>query len=201
MDYFGAVHNGAELRICYDYTPYQGVDVGSQELEMIHKRQKGVFFNNGTGGGDVVLDVSGTSNYYYSPMSPRLPGIFDDHLRNGGLIELSSIGNKRFDTDAIFQAAYDLYGYYGGGNLWAEDFTLGTPETIARGFYMNPMLEVIFEDPNVDQTYAEFFLPLIVRDKSTNELFLYIQVGNKGIHKNTDVYLDIFRLKEKILIK
>ena len=65
---------------------------------------------------------------------------------------------------------------------------------------MNPMLEVIFEEPAVDQTNADFFLPLIVRDKSSNELFLYVQIGNKGIHKNANVYLDIFRLKEKMLI-
>lgn len=205
MDYLAAPHQGAELRLVYDYVPYQGCDVGGQRFQLMQKRSTGIYFNNGTGDGTIsITDTSGTSNYMYTPMSPKLPGSFNDYLRDGTLIELSSIGIKRFDTDAIFHAAYELYGYYGGGSLWAGDYTMpSTPETVSRGFLGDPMLQVIFELPAADQTYAEFIMPLLVRDLETDEVFLLLQIGNKGIQKieEGNIHIDFFRLNEKLLIK
>jgi hypothetical protein len=203
MDYLGAPHNGSEIRTIYNYMPYQGLDVGGQEIKLIHRRDKGIFFNNGTGGGLIEQSISGTSNNKYTPISTKLPGSFNDYLRDGTLIEISSIGTKRFDSDFWMFASYDLYGYYGGGKIWADDFTMSSPEITSRGFLSAPVLEVIFELPSLDQTNAEFILPLIVVDKNTNELYMLVQIGNKGIHKaeEGDIYLELYRLSEKVLIK
>ena len=204
-DFLGAPHNGAELRIAYSYSPYQGSEVGGQTLELIHKREKAIFFNNGTGGNNVsTIDGTGTSNVNYTPMSPRLPGSFADHLRDGSLIELSSIGIKRYDTDALFSATYDLTGYFGGGVLDAPAFVMPlTPETTSRGFLGAPLSEVIFELPALNQSGAEFMLPLLVQDRATKEVFLFIQLGNSGVHKTEEgpMSIDIFRLGEPLIIK
>jgi hypothetical protein len=203
-DYLGAPHSNAEIRIIYKYSPYQGSDVGSQELQLVHKRERGFFFNNGTGGGEIDLVLStGTSNFSYSPLSPRLPGSFDDYLRNGSAITLVSTGQPRFDSD-IWTAAYDLYGYLGGCKLWSNDFVMpASPESTQRGFLSAPMLEAIFELPAVDATYAEFVLTTLVKNKVTGRLYLMIQIGNKGVHKEEEgqVLVDLFNLDERILIK
>lgn len=139
-------------------------------------------------------------------MSPRLPGTFDDHLRDGSLISIKSVGNNRFTTDAFFNATYDLYASYGGGKLWnTESYLLPALPTGDRGFIVDPFLEAIFEDPETDQTNAAFVLPLLVIDKNTKEVYLLIQIDRdslkKGIHKNTTIYLDIFKLKNRLLCK
>jgi hypothetical protein len=202
-DYLGAPHSSAELRIIYSHTPYQGSDVGGQQLSLVYKREKGMFFNNGTGGGEINLSgTTGTSNYSYSPLSSRLPGEFQDYLRNGSVIEL--FGNKRFESDFWSTASYDLYGYYGGCSLWPEDYEMPlTPETTKRGFEAEPILEVIFEEPVVDATYAEFIMPMLVKNKITGKLYLMVQIGNKGIHKVEvgPVLVDLFHLDERILTK
>jgi len=205
VDYLGAAHRSAQLKMVYKYSPYQGSDVGSKAIEMLYKRQNGLFFNNGTGGGVVANTTLGTSNINYTPLSIRLPGSFDDYLRDGSKVELGSCGTLKFDTDIITQAAYEVLGYYGGGKLWEEsEITMpASPETTSRGFLDNPFLEVIFEDPTTDPTNAEFIMPLLVIDRGTREMFLFIQIGNKGVHKAAEgqVHYDIFRLNEKILIK
>jgi hypothetical protein len=204
-DYLGAPHSNANLKIIYSTTPYQGSDVGSQELSLVYKREKGMFFNNGTGGGTIDVEgLTGTSHASYTPVSPRLPGSFSDYLRNGATIEISSIGQKRFSSDFWSQAAYDVYGYHGGCAIWPVDYILPTnPETAQRGFSGNPLLEVVFELPVTDATYAEFFLPLLVRNKITGQLLLMIQIGNKGIHKEEEgpILIDVFHLDERILTK
>lgn len=206
IDYLGSVHNGAEVRLIYEHTPYQGFNVGNQDLELLHKRHNGVFFNNGTGGGTVsTSDSSGTSNYLYTPMSSKLPGSFNDYLRDGAFVDIGSKGTKRYNSDAYFYSAYDFYGYFGGGSLFKDtDYTMpSSPETTSRGFLGNPMLEVIFELPTTDQTYAEFILVLLVKNKATNEVYLLVQIGNKGIQKQEEgtLYLEIYRLDEKLLLK
>jgi len=203
-DYLGAAHEGAELRIIYSYTPYQGSNIGSQEVSLVHKREKGFFFNNGTGGGTVSFGAGGTSNSFYSPISSRLPGSFNDYLRNGTPIEILSSGQKRFDTDFWSTASYDVYGYMGGGLLIANDYVLPSiPETTLRGFIGLPMSQVIFENPTVDATYAEFILPLLVRNKATGQIYLMVQIGNKGVHITGEgtIFIELYHLDERILTK
>lgn len=203
-DYLGAPHDGADIRMIYSYTPYQGSSVGGQTLSLAYKREKGIFFNNGTGGGTIsVTGSSGTSNQTYTPVSPRLPGSLDDHLRNGTAIEITSPGKKRYNTDFWSAATYDLYGYHGGGQLWSEDYTMPTLQA-PRGFFGLPMLEVIFEEPLVDATYAEFVMPILVKDKITGQLYLMVQIGNKGIHTGEigeNILIDLFHLEERIITK
>jgi hypothetical protein len=205
MDYLGAPHDGAQVRIIYQYSPYQGVEVGGQNFKIVKVRDKGIFFNNGTGGGTIdSVGGSGTSNAIYSPMSSRLPGVFTDYLRDGSLITIGSAGSQRFNTDAWFYASYDLYGYLGGGSLNLDNFTMvASPEITSRGYINSPFVEAIFESPVVDQTNAEFILVYLVMDRTTHEVFLFVQIGDKGIHKAAqgDVYLDFFRLDEKLLIR
>jgi hypothetical protein len=203
-DYLGAPHSSAELRIIYKSTPYQGSNIGSQNLSLVHKRERGFFFNNGTGGGVIdLVGSSGTSNYSYSPLSPKLPGSFQDYLRDGTSIQISSSGTKRFESD-LWTAAYDIYGYLGGCTIWPNDFTMpSTPETTQRGFLSIPMLEAIFELPVIDSAYAEFILPILVKNKSTGQIYLMLQIGNKGVHKEEEgpILVDLFNLDERILIK
>jgi len=206
MDYLGAPHNGAEIRLIYKHTPYQGLDVGGQEIEVVHKRNKGIFMNNGTGGGTIsITDTSGTSNIFYTPMSPRLPGSFNDYLRDGLTLNIGSIGTKRYDSDAFFFASYDLYGLYGGGLLWQDAiYTMpSTPEITSRGFLGSPILDAVFETPTTDRTYAEFILPLLVVNRITKEVYLCIQMGRKGLHKQQEgnLSLELYRLNEKLLVK
>ena len=206
-DYFGAPKSDAELRIIYEYTPYQGSDVGSQNLTLLYKRERGFFFNNGTGGGTIdLVGSNGTSNYFYSPLSPRLPGSLYDYLRDGTAIEVSSCGDKRFESD-MWTAAYDVYGYLGGTKIWTEDYVMpSTPEITQRGFLTTAlsgiMLEAIFENPKADAAYAEFILPILVKNKITGKVYLMIQIGNKGVHKySSQILVDLFALDERILIK
>jgi hypothetical protein len=202
MDYLGAPHQGAEIRLIYEHTPYQGFDVGGQTIQLIQKREKGLFFNNGTGGGNVEISVNGTSNFLYTPISTKLPGVFQDYLRDGQSIDIVSKGVRRFDSDTWFSASYDCYGYYGGGSIWTDSFLMPTdPETTTRGFLSTPMLEVIFELPTSDQTYAEFVLVLLVKNKETNELYLLVQIGNHGNHASGIVNLELYRLNEKLLTR
>lgn len=206
-DYLGAPHIGADIRMIYSHTPYQGSSVGSQELSLVYKREKGIFFNNGTGGGTInITGSTGASNSFYTPVSPRLPGTQDDdHLKNGAPIEIRSSGQKKFASDLWATASYDLYGYHGGGKLWADNYVMpAMPSTSLRGFFeAAPMLEVIFEEPIVDATKADFALPILVRNKASGELYLMIQTGNKGVHVNgtttTAIYVDIFCLNERII--
>jgi hypothetical protein len=78
-----------------------------------------------------------------------------------------------------------------------------SPESTQRGFLSAPMLEAIFELPAVDATYAEFVLTTLVKNKVTGRLYLMIQIGNKGVHKEEEgqVLVDLFNLDERILIK
>jgi len=203
-DYLAPPHNGAQLRMIYSYTPYQGSSIGGQELSMIYKRDRGFFFNNGTGGGTISITGStGTSNYYYTPVSPRLPGSFEDHLRDGTPIEISSSGTKRYSSDFWSNVSYDIYGYRGGCKIWADDYAMpSTPEITQRGFVGYPMLEVIFEEPIQDATYAEFVMPILVRNKATGQLYLMVQVGNKGVHtSDSSILVDLFHLDERIITK
>ncbi len=205
IDYLGAAQRSAQLKMVYRYSPYQGSDVGSKTIEMLYKRQNGFFFNNGTGGGVVANTTSGTSNINYTPLSIKLPGSFDDYLRDGSKVELGSSGTLRHDTDIITLAPYEILGYYGGGKIWETSLLTmpASPETTTRGFLGDPYLEVIFEDPTTDPTNAEFILPLLVVDVATRELLLFVQIGNKGVHEPLEgqVHYDVYRLNEKILIK
>ncbi|MDD5650327.1 MAG: hypothetical protein PHF86_07925 [Candidatus Nanoarchaeia archaeon] len=202
-DYLGAPHDGAQIKLIYSYSPYQGSSIGNQNLSLVCKREHGIFFNNGTGGG--VIDTSGitgTSSLMFTPLSPKLPGSFNDYLRNGTVIEITGGGRKRFSTDTWMFASYDVYGYHGGGRLWVDtDYLVpATPETTQRGFLSQPMLEIIFEEPLVDTLYAEFAMPLLVRNKVSGELLIMIQIGNKGIHtSDSPILVDLFRLEERII--
>jgi hypothetical protein len=203
-DYFGAPHKGAELRLIYSYTPYQGSSVGGQEISLIHRREKGIFFNNGTGGGTISYGTDGTSNISYTPLSSKLPGSFNDYLRDGQVIEILSSGQKRFDSDIWMSASYDIYGYRTGGSLVSEDYIVPSmPEIAQRGFLGLPVYEVIFEEPVIDSTYAEFIIVLLVKNKVTGQLYLMLQIGNKGIHVRGEgnVFVDIFHLYERVLVK
>jgi len=202
MDYFCAPHQGASIRTIYEHTPYQGFDVGGQEIKMVHRREKGLFFNNGTGGGLIENTASGTSSSVYTPVSTKLPGSFQDFLRNGSVINIASNGVKRFNSDLWFGSSYEVYGYYGGGSLWVDSYIMPiNPQTTSRGFLANPFLEVIFEDPTVDQANAEFVLTMLVVNKETNELYLFVQIGNHGNQKLEAglVRLELYRLNEKTL--
>ena len=205
MDYLGAAHQGAELRIIYQHTPYQGSDVGNQNVSLLHKREKGFFFNNGTGGS--VIDpegITGTSNCNYTPLSPNLPGSFEDYRRNGATIALSSTGTPRFQSDIWSSAIYDVYGYSCGGSIWVDQFTVpASPEITKRGFLSEPILQTIFEKIATDAVYAEFVLPLLVKNRLTGEVYLLIQIGNKGIHiiQEGPILLDIFHLDERVIVK
>jgi hypothetical protein len=200
MDFLGAPHQGAEVRVIYKATPYQGSNVGNQIISIVQKREKGFFFNNGTGGGDTTT----TSNLLYTPLSPKLPGSFQDYLRDGATITISSTGTPRYASDLWSTATYDLYGHLGGGELWTSDFTLpALPEITQRGFSVpHPFFETIFEAPVIDHTYAEFALAMLVRNKITGEIYLLIQIGNKGVHDaSANVLVDIFHLNERVITK
>ena len=202
MDYLGAPHTGAQLKLIYSATPYQGADVGGQVLELVKKRDRGLFFNNGTGGSSI--GASGTSNFAYTPVSTKLPGSFLDYLRDGTQISILGSGNPRFASDFWTTAAYDVYANLNGGSLWSDLFTMpAVPETNQRGFLGSPMLEVIFELPVLDDTNAEFVLVLLVKNVVTNELLLYVQTGNKGIQKYAQgsMNFDIFHLSERLIQK
>jgi len=202
MDYYAPVHKGAEIRLCYEHSPYQGADIGNQNIELMYKRSKGLFFNNGTGGGD----ISTSSNLYYTPISTKLPGVFDDHLKDGDEVLVSGIGTKYSVTDAYFGVNYDLYAK---GMLWNKNSIIlpALPETTSRGFTADPLVETIFELPVIDQTYAQFVLFSIIKDKNTDELFMYVQIKKENTNKSAHIkgdgtyFVEIYKLKERILIK
>lgn len=204
-DYLGAPHAGAQIRLIYTSTSYQGSSIGNQNLTLVSKRQKGVFFNNGTGGGTVATTgTTGTSSFLFTPLSPKLPGSFNDYLRNGVPIEITSIGRKRYSSDIWTEATYDVYGFHGGGELWSDSSYVmpSTPQVTQRGFLSVPLVKVIFEEPLIDTQYAEFILPLLVRNNVTNELYLMIQIGNKGVHSSdSSVLVDLFHLSERIVVR
>lgn len=204
MDYYGAPHKGAELRIIYKYTPYQGMDVGGMTVRMISKRDKGLVYNNGTGGGTIdTTGSTGTSNYNYTPMSVKLPGDGLDYNFDGTLIEIKSSGNLRKDSDAFFFVGYELYGYHGGGALFnMSDFTLPSPETSTRGFLSVPYLKAMFEQLEVSQSNATYLLPLLVKNTATDELFMMVQTcDNNGAMLDSPVRIELYRLDEKLLVK
>jgi hypothetical protein len=201
VDYYGAPHKGADLRVIYSSTPYQGASVGGQVLELISKREKGLYFNNGTAGSISLIGTS--SNVSYTPVSPKLPGSKLDYLRDGSVITITGPGTQRTSTDFWASAAYELYA---SGSLWASQYTMpSTPSLTLRGFTSFPLLQVEFELPTLDRTNAEFVLVLLVKNVSTNELMLYVQTGNKGVQTfsggSTNFNIDIFHLDERIVLK
>lgn len=202
-DYFAAPHSGAELKMIYKYTPYQGSTIGNQQLKLVYKRERGVFFNNGTGGGTISLTGLGSANNNYTPLSARLPGSFEDHLRDGSSIEISSAGQKRYVSDIWMSACYDIYGFHGGCEIWPDDYVMpSTPESSQRGFLGSPMLEVIFEEPVINASHADFIMPILVRNKLNGQLYLMIQMGNEGVQvHDSSVFVDLFHLEERIIVK